>query len=329
MSDPRNPKRQRREAPLRVMSADDLRAEQKNRPERTYLKKLHPHPRDKYVTFQDEGHIYSVAWAPDQKLSSEGIRSTTGLIAAFFHKFDQESALRSILANPNHRKYKGMNRDEILAQWKQISDKALAAGTQLHERVEDWYNHIHHDVPRTPEFGYFLEYDARVKAKGWCPFRTEWQLWSTAEFRLAGMIDMIYIHRDPKRHALFEDGRWVLVLIMADWKRWKYEDSRNKEKRWPPKPAKKPYSHLPSNDYAKYQLQLNVYRHMLETWYGGMVYRGRVYDAIRIESMELVVMHPLNRQLHVLPVPRRDVTPIFDLARQQVQSWESKLLETQ
>jgi len=122
-----------------------------------------------------------------------------------------------------------------------------------------------------------LQFEAAfLDALGLTPWRVEMNLFHCG-LRLAGQADLIC-----KDHA----GD----LVILDWKRSREikEDGFNNEMQRPP------LSHLPNANRHCYNLQLNTYRHILETEYG-----------FTVSGMYLVVLHPnqVPAVPHVFKVP--------------------------
>ena len=117
-------------------------------------------------------------------------------------------------------------------------------------------------VKTTREWSYFMDF-WRDHGADLEPYRMEWEVW-VEEIKLAGSIDGIFRRRS--------DGRFLIY----DWKRSKKITTDNKFQS-----GLGPMSHLPDCNYWHYSLQLNVYRWILETYYG-----------LDVADMYLVIMHP-------------------------------------
>jgi ATP-dependent exoDNAse (exonuclease V) beta subunit len=108
------------------------------------------------------------------------------------------------------------------------------------------------------------------------------------DIKLAGSIDMIYLKPDG-------------TLAIYDWKRakeMKYENSFQS--------GLPPLDHLPDTNYWHYSLQLNIYRRILEEFYG-----------VVVSELALVVLHPNNDNYRVIMLNRMDdeVTDMFEARR--------------
>lgn len=227
------------------------------------IAKINKHERDSRITFDEEPHIYYV----DGEAYED---SVTGFVHSFFDCFDGKEVIQKYYdywqSNENH-KYFGMSPQEILESWE--NNPAADLGTQLHKKIEDFYNgELKEDS--TPEFKHFLKfYKDHEQLK---PYRTEWMVFDE-ELRLAGSIDMLYIDENEE-------------LMIYDWKRSKeIKEQANDE-------GKYPLSHLPNANYWHYSLQLNVYKAILE----------KKYDK-KVSIMRLVILHPNNDSYEVIKVP--------------------------
>jgi hypothetical protein len=131
---------------------------------------------------------------------------------------------------------------------------------------------------------------------GFEPFRTEWLVFKD-DIKLAGSIDMIY--KKP-------DG----TLAIYDWKRakeMKYDNA------W--QSGKPPLNHLPDTNYWHYSIQLNIYRTILEEFYGATV-----------SELALVVLHPDNSSFRVIKVNRMEdeVEAMFEDRRERLTNGTAK-----
>lgn len=220
------------------------------------------HPRDKDIVFDEPTHIYTV------KGSSNGYISCTGFLHAFFGHFDPDAIIAKMMSSPKWRasKYYGQTAEEIKAGWNENGRVASEAGTEMHLAIEMFLNDSAELIPphlkETREWSYFMDF-WRDHGADLEPYRMEWEVW-VSEIKLAGSIDGIFRRRS--------DGRFLIY----DWKRSKEIKTSNGFQS-----GLGPLAHLPDCNYWHYSLQLNVYRWILETYYG--------FD---VADMYLVIMHP-------------------------------------
>ena len=115
------------------------------------------HANDTRITFDSQKHEYFV----------DGISikySVTGLIEKFFPKFDAEywsnkKAIERIQMEDGKLTQENISevKKEILLEWENNRKDAADKGTILHEKIENFYNHIE-DTIDAPEFTYFKQF---------------------------------------------------------------------------------------------------------------------------------------------------------------------------
>lgn len=264
----------------------------------SYLKQLHPCPEfDPYIEFDEPRHVYSVD-------GEEWKGSVTGFVHTYFPEFDEDACIQRMMSSANWEmnKYYGMTADEIKALWKEIRDTAAASGTEMHAYIEYYYN-ASNDIEReviineyhTLEFSYFLNFHNN-EVKHLKPWRTELRVFDR-ELLLAGSVDMLYISpRSTESQPL---------LIMYDWKRSKDILNDRAYGR-----GKGPVSHILNTKTAGYNLQLNVYKAIIER-----------NSSWRIESMWLGVFHPTQKNYITLRVPdlSGEVAAMFKLRQLDIE----------
>jgi len=228
------------------------------------LSEINKHNNDSRVRFRDEGHKY---WVDNDDTD---LVSSTTFIHKFFEHFDIEEGIKKILNSPKYKdpdyEYYDMTASQIKQKWKDASD----LGTKMHKDIEDFYNGI--EIKNdTEEFKYFLNfYEEHKHLK---IYRTEWLIFSDI-LKITGSIDATFIN---------EDG----TLTLGDWKRSK----GIKEESFGEKTGYFPLSHVPDCNYYHYSLQLNLYRTILEKFYGHTV-----------KEMFLIITHPKNKNENYLRI---------------------------
>jgi len=226
------------------------------------------HPRDASIVFDEPTHVYTV------KGSSKGYISVTKFLHEFFPHFDAAAVIAKMMASPKwpQSKYFGKTSAEIQKEWSDSGRVASAAGTALHLAIEQYLNGhaelIPHNVLATPEWNYFENFWKETK-EDLVPYRTEWEIWAE-EYKLAGSLDMVFYRKSDDSYLIY------------DWKRSKEIKMENRFES-----GFGPVEHLPDCNYWHYTLQLNIYRFVLERFYG-----------LRISEMYLVIMHPDNKNYH-------------------------------
>jgi len=235
------------------------------------LTELHRHPRDAHIAFDEPTHKYYVNG------SCQGNISCTGFIHEFFGHFDAKKIITKMRKGPNWAtsKYYGKTDEEIMAEWSANGKEASAAGTAMHLAIEQYmhgaYSEIDPAVMNTPEWRYFKKFWDEC-GNDLEPYRSEWEVFTDAlepfqgerKIKLCGSIDMVYRRKS--------DGKFVIY----DWKRSKEIKSEN-----PFGTGLAPLEHLPDTNYWHYTMQLNVYKWILEQYYG-----------LEVADLYLVILHP-------------------------------------
>lgn len=240
------------------------------------LSSVNATPRDARCVFVESTHAYYV---DNKKVPWSG--------TTFSHYCEKHFDADLILSRtrPGWARKKGlvkedgteMDCEEIKAVWERNGTSQSRRGTLLHWQIECYLNGYSIGQPQSPEFRMMLQFERFfMDALGLTPWRVEMNLFHCG-LRLAGQADLIC-----KDHG----GD----LVILDWKRSREikEDGFNGEMQRPP------LSHLPNTNRHCYNLQLNAYRHIIETEYGHVV-----------SGMYLVVLHPnqVPAVPHVYKVP--------------------------
>lgn len=234
-----------------------------------------PHPRDKDITFQEEGHIYNIK-------GDKYYKSCTTWLKSFFEKFDADMVIRRMMASPKwpNSPYFGQTAEEIKATWTQKGAKSASYGTDLHAVIEDHYNGVVR-VSEAPEYAYFQDF--LKDHSHLVPFRTEMMIYDE-DVRICGSVDMIY-QNDDGTHSIYD---------------WKFSGKIDYYSAFGKK-ALAPISHLDDCNITHYSLQLNIYRTILERKYG-----------LKIKELFLVFMHrELSSSYIKIPVSMMDMTDVF------------------
>lgn len=277
---------------------------------------VNKHERDCRISFKEEGHAYTVDGVEGNYIS------TTTFIHTFFEHFDADGAIVNMickdictLLNNGDKKdetepYMGFNKEQIKntlkSQWETISKNykfssgnykdmtpegikqkweydcnlASTQGTKMHASIERYFNNerIENDPDeKTIEYSYFCNFlKDVVEVKNLKPYRSEWIVFDDIH-KVCGSIDMVFE---------VEPG----VVDIYDWKRSKEIKLDNQWRKGNP-----PLDHLDDCNYNHYSLQLNIYRHMLETFYNK-----------KVRDMVLVIMHPNEKNYRLFQVKRME-----------------------
>lgn len=255
----------------------------------------HRHTKDSQIYFKDVGHKYYVDWHGDGKFTCDESMSVTAVCKSFFNKFDADAVIQRMMERDNwpKNKYYGMTVQEIKDQWAALGVDACAKGSKMHDWIDRYYNGIEELSSITDnqiELTMFKKLcaeihdpDERMRLE---PYRSEWFL-QMAGGRITGAVDMLYVNINKMK----TERESVLHLVMYDWKRCKNLNTAG----WGCGKGIGPCERFKDTNYYHYTLQLNMYKYILETTYGGAKFNGKVYDKIVVDSMFLVVMHPNNK----------------------------------
>ena len=265
--------------------------------------------RDSLIKFYAKGHKYEI-------LSDKGSKytSVTTWNHSHFPKFDADKIIDNIFKSkswgPEH-KYWGQTAEQIKASWKANGDAVAGAGTNLHERIEnfmnnenlkedyqlkDLYQHYNNTLEATQnqveEWNYFIKFvNDNPDLK---PYRTEWMIFHE-ELKLAGSIDMVFKN---------EDG----TLSIYDWKRSKEISKVNNWNQYALNPL---ICEMPDTNFWHYSLQLNTYKRILE----------EKYDK-KVTKLCLVRLHPnaeeKTYELLEVPILEKEMSELFEERRKQV-----------
>lgn len=255
----------------------------------TYLAILHAHPRDKFITFEEGPHIYTVC-------GERGTyTSVTTLNHSHFSHFDADATITNMMKgrnwnDPNY-KYYGMTREEIKQMWDKKRDEASSAGTKMHNDIEHYFNGMTVENDSI-EFQYFLQFKNNYPELK--PYRTEWMVYYE-ELKLSGSIDMVFENPDG-------------TLQIYDWKRVENLEHESAFGKYALTPC---ISHLPDTNFWHYALQLNTYKVILEHKYGKTV-----------TDLYLVCLHPNNKYKNYeriqVPILEEEMKNLVNLRLSQV-----------
>lgn len=267
-----------------------------------HLERVHFHPRDAQILFEEDAHVYFLLSHEDGPTRFRG--SVSSAYGKWFSHFDADDVVQKNiwrwLSNPDkeyHAIISALNNALILlgrdakgklpsvasttmAQLWSITnsrERASEKGTAMHLALEQRCNGVPEDevAPNLvfeggditlPAVQYRHFVDTVVDREGLKPYRTEWSVYDT-DAVLSGQIDSLWV--DP-------EGRFH----MLDWKRCKNANLGPEEKHWG-RYGSGPCASVPDTDYGHYGCQQALYAYILERNYG-----------IKVASMRLVQFHP-------------------------------------
>jgi hypothetical protein len=252
----------------------------------TYLASQNPHPRDKYIHFDEGPHKYTIRGIDGVTPETE-FTSVTTWIHQHFEHFDAKKVIASMMRNQKkwndpivNAKYYGKTPEEIEEMWASAGQDAATKGTAMHYKIECFYNTPTDTTDATDaEFKYFMNFHNEHVASSTAtlrPYRTEWTVFHE-EARIAGSIDMVYEIIDTTDLAIY------------DWKRCREITKTNRANKFATHPA---IEHLPDTNYWHYALQLNLYKYILQT----------KYDK-KITDLYIIVLHPEGQNYQRIKLP--------------------------
>ena len=223
---------------------------------------------------------------------SEGVVDKAS-VASILHRVKRDPLLRKELGSiaAQIEDHVAMTTEQIKSKWEADGNEAANEGTWMHLQIELWLNRdgCHSE---TVEMSTFFKYTSEwLLPMGVKCFRTEWEIFSEIE-NLAGSVDFVGIK---------ENGH----LMLADWKRTKELErgSVNTYGRF----LHPPLDHIPDCKVNKYKLQLNLYKYIIEKYYGHVV-----------DEMHIACFHPdCEGTPYIVDVPVMEKEAAFLMAHQR------------
>lgn len=275
-----------------ILSNESLLGNGSSRTTPSYLAKRNKHPRDENIIFQEDGHIYTIMSKMNAREKLESLLgshghpvSVTTLIHNYFPKFNADLIIGKMMKSRNwpKSKYFGKTKEQIKEEWDNNGKGSSNLGTLMHADIENYYNQDDVLNNQSKEFQYFIKFweGFQIVNPGFEPYRTEWLIYDENE-NIAGSVDCVLA--DKHRN-----------MVILDWKRSKEIKFTNEYEK-----GLGPFCDLDNCNYNHYMLQLNIYRHILETKYDG-----------KIVGMFIVVLHPDNNNFIVHSIPKYDIASIW------------------
>lgn len=285
------------------------------------------HIRDDNISFKEDNHEYTIKGVNIRPIS------VTTLIHKYFPEFDADAVITKMMSSANwpKSKYFGMTREVIKTKWETDGQQASSMGTIMHKEIEFFvnaeirrckqnispvfmtkpigYNFIlcmktvnilppeiislivktYWDIQEqtiarvTKEIDMFFNFWTNLGSQypTLKPFRSEWLVYDE-DIKLAGSIDCV-----------LADNAGNIVIL--DWKRSKEIKESNRFQR-----GKAPFNNYDDCNLNHYRLQLNFYRHMLETKYNK-----------KVLFMMLVILHPNQPSYKCYPVDKIELSHIW------------------
>ena len=246
--------------------------EEEARREKFRFNQRNLHYRDSNISFDEATHLY--------KVNEVTLQSVTNFVEGCFPKFDAEFFAKKKAV------YLEKTTQEVLDMWEQKGKESRELGTELHKKIENYYQDIASSEDDT--FKLFLMFANKIELK---PYRTEWAVYDE-KHNIAGTIDFVdyqngeYIIYDWKRSDKIIDNGMPIKIS-------KYDEKGNH-----------PLEHLDNTPYYHYALQLSIYKFILENNYN-----------IKISDLRLGIFHPTYNKPYVLRIPylEKEINDLFNL----------------
>lgn len=219
------------------------------------------HRNDSRITFDTCSDNYS--------FEGETLDNIKFVINTLFPEFDRAKYIET------QQRETHIDFNTILRQWKEKSKKTQEQEHSLHSSVDYWFRTGYQNEESC--FKLFKEF---ADAKAIFPYRTNWHIYDT-NTRLAGTIDLATQN---------EDGSLIIYLlttksnIVRNGITIKFNDNGVT--------AKSPISNVSDTLYSRMALELNMLKHILETYYGFI-----------ISEMRLGVFNDSNSKPYILRIP--------------------------
>lgn len=288
---------------------------------KTYLDQKNPHVNDARIAYVDSTHMYYIDG------SCQWVISGTSVLKAFFSEFDPKKQSESTFASNTFSKKKGSRSYKYYGcespqDIRACYVKARDLGTALHENIEHYFNNgereelltIHEE--NRSAFQQFLSFRHNsIFWKDLRPYRTEMQIFDP-NLRICGQIDLLCQDLSACNTYVIMDWKRTSSISHRSFERFKTYRKRNSDERLSPESYQKLIaackgtgccSDLEDCNFIKYSLQLNLYKYILETYYG-----------MKICMMLLVQLHPDQKTpiIHKCEDLDRVVADIIETRRQ-------------
>lgn len=187
--------------------------------------------------------------APSHKYTYNGEHfiSATQFISRFHRPFETDKWSRI------KAKQRGISQSEMLAEWKQINDRANEIGTATHNYIENYFNGLYQKLPTDLDVIDRINKFNNIYAKHLYklePVKFEQRIFSK-KHRIAGMIDSIFTYNDS--------------ILLLDWKTNKdFTDDNHPKGKY--EKLLEPFSELWKNHLNEYSIQLSIYMLILKEY---------------------------------------------------------------
>jgi hypothetical protein len=234
----------------------------------------------KEISLDEKTHKYKFSNNPDICPVS-----VTTLIKKWFNPFDEDEAVYNILKSAgyvNSEYYTKNQKDAknyILRKWKEMRNNGTALHLQIQNYLSSNLSSDNGKPPESIEFSYFLNF---LKKHRYLKTVVCEKIIFSSNKKVAGTIDCLM--KDEEKNEYY----------LIDWKCSKEIKTSSD------KTGFGPCEKVIDCNYNHYMLQLNIYRHILETNYG-----------ITIRRMWLINLHRNNKNYKRFSIQKYEVSDFF------------------
>jgi hypothetical protein len=259
-----------------------------------FLAAKNPHPLDRTIRFVESSHTYFVNFEFG-KFISDHVMSTSALVHSYFSDFDPDKIISKMgPKSRNSSKYRGMSSEQIKKMWTDSGTKASSEGTKFHFLLECvWNNMSLEPFANYKVIKQYMKWKSEVlDPLNVVAFRSEQRMRTGLEHRITGSADQLFVYKNQDMNSN------VLKILIVDWKFSK-------------KITRSSFfgsgigvcGVLDDCNYSHYLLQQNIYKHMLEKYYGNWTYNGKTFEKIEIAGMHLAVFHDTRTTYESIILP--------------------------
>jgi hypothetical protein len=307
-----------------------------------YLATKNPHPRDTHIHFDEGPHTYTIQGINGVTAETK-FTSVTTCVHEHFEHFDAKKVIAAMMRNTKkwndpvaNAKYYGKTADEIEQMWAKAGQDAAAKGTEMHYKIECFYNRPPPPLTEAPASA-----SASTSTASTSTSTTSTTATTSAADSSAIDPDTRRGGAEPPEFKYFLDfhqefaatlkpyrTEWTVFheeariagsidmvyeispteetaaspppLVIYDWKRCREITKTNAANKFATHPA---IEHLPDTNFWHYALQLNIYKYILQNKYGKTV-----------TDLYLIVLHPESSGYKRIKLPdlQTEVSELFE-----------------
>lgn len=223
---------------VRLAVERKLRLQQPNKslPPMSLAQQIIQHPRNTRIEFLVDEHEYYFTTDEGDRVQFQGV---TGWIENFSPYFDRDKIAAGVARRD------GKSTQQVLAEWKATNVESINRGNYVHDALEEFV--LTGEIRNEALVDGFI---ASYEAMGFQPVTAEWTIYDERIGR-ASSIDGNFIDAT---------GRYVIVDYKTNKDGVKQDSYKNQT-------LLHPLHHLRNSKYAKYSLQVSLYRHWVEQFY--------------------------------------------------------------